>query len=129
MIAAHRGHAEMVFMLLHQGKANTQLVDAYGKKALDRTKDSHISYLIAQASISNRMKEQTQSLNLKEYSPERRGHRDNGGGESSKERDDSKTPTSKGWPFKSTLTLTSGKKKRPINPTSPSRMDPKLQAV
>ena len=47
MVAAHRGHVEMVFLLLKVGKADTTLEDAYGKKALDRAHSSHISYLIA----------------------------------------------------------------------------------
>lgn len=36
MVAAHRGHVEMVYLLLKQGRADTTLEDAYGKKALDR---------------------------------------------------------------------------------------------
>lgn len=55
MVAAHRGHVEMVYLLLKDGKADTTLEDAYGKKALDRAHSSHISYLISTASIENRM--------------------------------------------------------------------------
>ena len=36
MVAAHRGHVEMVYLLLKEGRADTNLEDAYGKKALDR---------------------------------------------------------------------------------------------
>jgi ankyrin repeat protein len=56
MIAAHRGHVELVYMLLKEGKSDTTLEDAYGKKALDRANSSHIAYLIAQSSIENRMR-------------------------------------------------------------------------
>jgi len=75
MVAAHRGHVEMVFLLLKVGKADTTLEDAYGKKALDRAHSSHISYLIAQASIENRMKGVSMSLNQNEYSPEGKSRR------------------------------------------------------
>lgn len=36
MVAAHRGHVEMVYLLLKDGRADTTLEDAYGKKAIDR---------------------------------------------------------------------------------------------
>ena len=71
MIAAHRGHAEMVYLLLKDGKADTALTDSYGKKAIDRANSSHISYLIATASIENRMKDLSTNLNISEYSPKR----------------------------------------------------------
>ena len=72
MVAAHRGHTEMVYLLLKDGKADTTLTDSYGKKAIDRAHSSHISYLIATASIENRMKDISTNLNINEYSPERR---------------------------------------------------------
>lgn len=72
MVAAHRGHTEMVYLLLKEGKADTTLTDSYGKKAIDRAHSSHISYLIATASIENRMKDISTNLNINEYSPERR---------------------------------------------------------
>ena len=62
----------MVYLLLREGRADTNLEDAYGKKALDRAATSHISYLIASSSIENRMKDMSQILNVNEYSPERR---------------------------------------------------------
>jgi ankyrin repeat protein len=71
MVAAHRGHTEMVHLLLREGNADTTLADSYGKKAIDRAHSSHISYLIATASIENRMKDLSTTLNLNEYSPER----------------------------------------------------------
>jgi hypothetical protein len=71
MVAAHRGHVEMVYLLLKDGKAATALEDAYGKKAIDRAHSSHISYLIATASIENRMKDVSTNLNATEYSPDR----------------------------------------------------------
>ena len=64
MVAAHRGHVEMVYLLLKDGKADTTLEDAYGKKALDRAQSSHISYLISTASIENRMSIVSQTLNV-----------------------------------------------------------------
>ena len=69
MVAAHRGHTEMVFLILKDGKADTTLTDSYGKKAIDRAHSSHISYLIASASIENRMKDLSSNLNINEYSP------------------------------------------------------------
>lgn len=72
MVAAHRGHAEMVYLLLRDGKADTTLTDSYGKKAIDRANSSHISYLIASASIENRMKDISSNLNINEYSPAKR---------------------------------------------------------
>lgn len=71
MVAAHRGHVEMVYLLLKDGRACTTLEDAYGKKAIDRAQSSHISYLIATASIENRMKDVSSNLNVNEYSPDR----------------------------------------------------------
>jgi len=73
MIAANQGHTEMVHLLLKEGNADTTLTDSYGKKAIDRAHSSHISYLLASASIENRMKDVSTTLNLNEYSPERRG--------------------------------------------------------
>jgi hypothetical protein len=73
MVAAHRGHTEMVYILLKDGKADTTLTDSYGKKAIDRAHSSHISYLIASASIENRMKDISTTLNINEYSPNKRG--------------------------------------------------------
>jgi ankyrin repeat protein len=64
MIAAHKGHAEMVHFLLKFGKADTTIADAYGKKAIDRAQSSHISYLLASSSIENRMKEMSNTLNV-----------------------------------------------------------------
>lgn len=64
MVAAHRGHVEIVYLLLKDGKADTTLEDAYGKKAIDRAHSSHISYLIATASIENRMKDVSSNLNV-----------------------------------------------------------------
>jgi ankyrin repeat protein len=69
MVAAHRGHTEMVYLLLKEGKADTSLTDSYGKKAIDRAHSSHISYLIATASIETRMKDL--STNLNDNSPGR----------------------------------------------------------
>jgi hypothetical protein len=63
----------MVHLLLKEGNADTTLTDSYGKKAIDRAHSSHISYLLASASIENRMKDVSTTLNLNEYSPERRG--------------------------------------------------------
>ena len=71
MVAAHRGHTEMVLLLLKEGGADTSLADSYGKKAIDRAHSSHISYMIASASIENRMKDLSTTLNINEYSPER----------------------------------------------------------
>ena len=65
MVASHRGHTEMVYLLLKDGKADTTLTDSYGKKAIDRASSSHISYLIASASIENRMKDLSSNLNIK----------------------------------------------------------------
>jgi hypothetical protein len=59
----------MVYLLLKDGKADTTLTDSYGKKAIDRANSSHISYLIASASIENRMKDLSTNLNINEYSP------------------------------------------------------------
>lgn len=72
MVAANRGHTEMVYLLLKEGSADTTLTDSYGKKAIDRAHSSHISYLIATASIENRMKDVSTTLNQNEYSPERK---------------------------------------------------------
>ena len=72
MVAANRGHTEMVYLLLKEGNADTTLTDSYGKKAIDRANSSHISYLIATASIENRMKDVSTTLNQNEYSPERK---------------------------------------------------------
>jgi hypothetical protein len=72
MIAANQGHTEMVQLLLREGGADTTLTDSYGKKAIDRAHSSHISYLLASASIENRMRDVSTTLNLNEYSPERR---------------------------------------------------------
>ena len=72
MVAANRGHTEMVYLLLKEGSADTTLTDSYGKKAIDRANSSHISYLIATASIENRMKDVSTTLNQNEYSPERK---------------------------------------------------------
>ena len=77
MVASHRGHTEMVYLLLKDGKADTTLTDSYGKKAIDRASSSHISYLIASASIENRMKVLSSNLNINEYSPSsKRGGQD-----------------------------------------------------
>ena len=77
MVASHRGHTEMVYLLLKDGKADTTLTDSYGKKAIDRASSSHISYLIASASIENRMKDLSSNLNINEYSPSsKRGGQD-----------------------------------------------------
>jgi ankyrin repeat protein len=72
MVAANRGHTEMVYLLLKEGSVDTTLTDSYGKKAIDRANSSHISYLIATASIENRMKDVSTTLNQNEYSPERK---------------------------------------------------------
>ena len=69
MVAANRGHTEMVYLLLKEGAADTTLTDSYGKKAIDRAHSSHISYLIATTSIENRMKDVSTTLNQNEYSP------------------------------------------------------------
>ena len=73
MIAATQGHTEMVHLLLREGNADTTLTDSYGKKAIDRAHSSHISYLLASASIENRMKDVSSTLNNNEYSPDRKG--------------------------------------------------------
>jgi|LauGreDrversion4_2_1035121.scaffolds.fasta_scaffold1426027_1 hypothetical protein len=75
MVAANRGHTEMVYLLLKEGAADTTLTDSYGKKAIDRAHSSHISYLIATTSIENRMKDVSTTLNQNEYSPQGRKNR------------------------------------------------------
>lgn len=96
----------MVYLLLKEGHADTNLEDAYGKKALDRAHSSHISYLIATASIENRMKDMSQTLNLNEYSPE--GRRSKEGGANEQALSD-RTPNAR-EKFRKSVLLSSGKK-------------------
>lgn len=128
MIAAHRGHVEMVYVLLKEGRADTTLEDSYGKKALDRANSSHISYLISSASIENRMKDMSQTLNVNEYSPEsKRKSNERGRSRTYEDSVGEKTPTSYHTYPKSILS-TSNKKRRSQQYT-PTRIDPRLQSV
>jgi len=118
MVAAHRGHTEMVYVLLKDGKADTTLTDSYGKKAIDRAHSSHISYLIASASIENRMKDISTNLNINEYSPNRRGSADvrsqsRDGGVTTTTINEDRTPNSnqKSQKTLKSILMTSGKKK------------------
>ena len=140
MVAAHRGHIEMVYLLLKDGKADTTLEDAYGKKAIDRAQSSHISYLITTASIENRMKDVSGNLNVIEYSPEkgtaypnsRSVSRGKGGVPPQSALsmmspgDKSLSPNSR--QHKSIL-MTSGKKMRGTREYSPQKLDPRLQTI
>lgn len=56
MIAAYKGHQEMVQLLIEEGEADVNIKDAMGKRAQDRAKNSQIFYIISSSAIEQRMK-------------------------------------------------------------------------
>jgi len=61
MIAAYKGHSEIIDILINEGRADVSITDKFGKKAQDRAANSEIFYNLSSAAIDKRMRDASAS--------------------------------------------------------------------